>query len=171
MEKLIVVGKITGAFGIKGWVKIHSHTDPEEALFAYPSLKLLLNGQLMPITVDVFQAHGKGYVAKFHEVIDRNQAEAFKGGLIQVARDDFEALVDGEYYWDDLAGLSVINQAGVTLGRVDHLFNAGASDVMVVKGVEGQGKKEYLIPFLTEQFIIEVDLSQGKIIVDWDESF
>ena len=158
-------------------MRIHSHTDPVEALFAYPALKLFLNGQQMPLTVTAHQIHGKGCVAKFAEIEDRNQAEALKGGLIQIEREAFEDLDDDEYYWDDLVGMTVVNQDGVTLGKVDHLFNAGASDIMVVKGAEigvgrgGGANREYMIPFILDEFVLEADLALRKIVVDWDEDF
>jgi 16S rRNA processing protein RimM len=73
---------------------------------------------------------------------------------------------EGEYYWTDLIGLTVINREGVTLGQVDHLLETGANDVLVVKG-----ERERLIPFLLELVVLEVDLAQRMLRVDWEEDF
>ena len=75
-------------------------------------------------------------------------------------------LQPGEYFWNDLIGLQVQNLEGEDFGRVDHLLETGANDVLVVKG-----ERERLIPFVMKQVIVEIDLEQGRIRVDWDKDY
>lgn len=167
LDKPLVIGKITGAFGIKGWVKIHSYTAPEENLFRYSPLYLRKQKQYVPVTVEQFQAHGKGYIAKFVEIPDRNAAELlhhveFIIDESQLIREDS----DNDIFWHELINVVVYNQAGIKLGVVTGLFNTGSNDILVVKG-----EREHLIPYLPYQVIIEVDKSKKQMIVDWDENF
>lgn len=110
--------------------------------------------------------HGKGVVAHLQDCDDRDQAQALMGHEIGIRRDQLPVTAPGEYYWSDLHGLKVITLDGEALGTVDHLIETGANDVLVVKG-----ERERLIPFISEQVIISVDLDAGEIQVDWDKDF
>lgn len=109
---------------------------------------------------------GKGVVAHLQDCEDRDQAHALMGREIGIRRDQLPATAPGEYYWSDLQGLKVITLEGDALGTVDHLIETGANDVLVVKG-----ERERLIPFISEQVIVAVDLDAGEIQVDWDKDF
>ena len=109
---------------------------------------------------------GKGVVAHLQDCEDRDQAQALMGREIGIRRDQLPATAPGEYYWSDLEGLKVITLEGDALGSVDHLIETGANDVLVVKG-----ERERLIPFISEQVIVAVDLEAGEIQVDWDKDF
>ena len=104
-------------------------------------------------------------------VDDRTLAESYKGLDVVIARSALPALPEGEYYWRDLQGLQVWCHEGegrVLLGRVDHLIETGANDVLVVAACEGSiDERERLIPYLPGDSVTGVDLASGVIEVDW----
>ena len=112
------------------------------------------------------RVHGKGVVARLADCTDRDQAQLLMGQEIGIREDCLPALLPGQHYWKDLVGLQVQNLDGEDFGKVDHLLETGANDVLVVKG-----EREYLIPFVMQEVIVEVDLVQGRIRVDWDKDF
>ncbi|HEX5513662.1 MAG TPA: ribosome maturation factor RimM [Gammaproteobacteria bacterium] len=166
-EQLVVVGTIVGLYGVRGWVRVMSHTQPRENLLEYKQWRLGRHGAWRPATVEAGQAHGKGLVVKLQECADRDQARSLIGTEIAVPRSELAPPADGEYYWVDLVGLRVETLAGQALGVVDYLFETGANDVLVVRGDD----RERLIPFVTEQVVKQVDLVGGIIRVDWDPTF
>lgn len=162
----VVVGKIGAPYGVRGWVKVHSYTDPIDNLFGYSLLLESPKGNWQPIKVEQFKAHGDGFVAKLAMIDDRDQAALITNAQIAVMRDALPELEEDEHYWADLHGLAVYNQEDVHLGLVVDVFATGANDVIVV-----QGTKEYLIPYALGSFVLEVDLEQKIMRVDWDAEF
>lgn len=160
------VGEISGVFGVKGWVKIFSYTEPRENILTYSTWQLRKKGDIKLIEVDEGQRQGKNVVAHLQGIDDRDAAEALVGCEVYIERDQLPELANDEYYWADLVGLNVVTEAGVELGIVDHLMETGANDVVVVIG-----DRERLIPFLMGQTILEVDLDGKRLIVDWDPEF
>ena len=169
--RFLIVGRIVGAHGIKGWVKIHSYTEPADNLLGYRDWKIRRRDRWEPIEIDNGQQHGKGLVAHIRGVDHRDVAELLKGCDIAIPRSQLPALETNEYYWHQLEGLAVY--AGDTLlGRVDHLMETGANDVLVVRACEGSlDGRERLIPWAWKQTIRAVDLDAGRIEVDWDPEF
>lgn len=168
---LLVIGRITGPYGIKGWVKIHSFTEPMDNLLGYDGCRLLHRGKSQPMLIEEGKRHGKGLIARLREVDDRNAAEALKGVEIAVPREVLPALQADEYYWHQLEGLSVQCQ-GESLGRVSHLMETGSNDVLVVRPSEGsRDDRERLIPWLQGSVVKSVDIEAGTIDVDWDPEF
>lgn len=165
-QNYLVIGKISGVFGVKGWVKIFSYTQPRENILNYKIWQLRKGSDFKSCQVQGGQVHSKGVVAKVAGVDDRDQAALMIGWDILIERTQLPPVDPGEYYWADLEGLTVETTQGVVLGVVDYLLETGANDVLVVKG-----ERERLIPFLRKQTIIAVDLDHGKIIVDWDPEF
>ena len=110
---------------------------------------------------------GKGLVACLPGVDDRDTAAALVGSDIHVAREQLPPPGKDEYYWVDLEGLEVVTTEGAALGRVSHLFATGANDVVVVR----DGARERLIPFVQGSYVRSVDLSGGRMVVDWDPEF
>jgi 16S rRNA processing protein RimM len=110
---------------------------------------------------------GKGLIAFMPDVTDRDQAAALVGSDIYVAREQLPPPGKDEYYWVDLEGLEVVTTEGVALGRVSHLFATGANDVVVVR----DGERERLVPFVQGSYVRSVDLSGGRMVVDWDPEF
>ena len=186
--KLMCVGYIAGAQGIKGWVKIHSDTEPRTGIFDYRPWVLMRDRALgLKISADAapnrtlcevidWQAGGKVPVAKLSGIDSREQAEALRGSVIYVVADQMQELEAGEYYWHQLIGLEVFSQSGdaadVKLGRVIQLLETGANDVLVVEPCEGSlDQRERLIPWTPGVHVLNVDLQGQRIEVDWDPSF
>jgi 16S rRNA processing protein RimM len=163
---MITVGKITGWYGIQGWVKVYSYTKPITNILTYSPWQLCQQGQWQTVMVAEGRAQGKGLVARLESCQDRDQAARFIGAEIAINREQLPPTSAGEYYWSDLIGLTVVNTEGITLGQIDHLLETGANDVLVVKGTQ-----ERLIPFLLERVILEIDLSKRLMRVDWEIDF
>lgn len=163
-RKVVQVGHISGVHGIKGWVKVHSLTEPREAVFEYQPW--LLGDSLEETRVIQGKKHGKHLIALLEDVEDRERAESLVNRRIAVYREQFPDLPEDEFYWTDLEGLSVRLEDGTELGRIDRLLATGAHDVLVVKG-----DREHLIPFVLERYVKRVNLAEGMVVVDWDPEF
>ena len=162
-SKPLVLGRISGLYGVRGWVKVHSYTDPRDAILKYGSWLLEQDGVWRETSVAEGRKQGKTVVARLDAVTDRDMATAFVGMTIGVARSDLPETDSGEYYWTDLEGLQVIHQDGRILGKVAYLLATGANDVLVI-----QGDQEVLVPFVKDEVIKGVDLATGMISVDWE---
>lgn len=166
-EKRLLVGRIVGLFGVDGWVKIESFTEPRERIFKYRPWLLRHAQRESEINGATGRVQGRGLVGKLPDVTDRDAAAALVGAEIWVARSQLPKAKRGEYYWIDLEGLAVATAEGVALGTVSHLFATGANDVLVVR----DGERERMIPFVLGQVVKDVDLQSGRITVDWDPQF
>ena len=162
----ILLGRVAGAFGVRGELKLLSWTEPRDALFRYQPWILRTGDTEREVSGVRGRDAGKAVVARFPGVEDRDQAEALVGAEIWVPREQLPPPGPGEYYWVDLEGLAVETVDGVRLGTVSHLFSTGANDVMVVAG-----ERERLVPFVTGQYVQSVDFDAGRIVVDWDPDF
>lgn len=162
--KRVVLGRIAGVHGVRGWVKVFSETEPREGILKYSPWMLGLS--TTPRRVLEGRRQGKGIVARIEGCEDRDQAASLVDQEISVTRDRLPAPSVDEFYWIDLEGLSVFGADGSSLGIVDHLFSTGANDVLVVKG-----DRERLLPFIWDDVIRSVDFEQGRIEVDWDPDF
>ncbi len=159
----IVLGRISGVFGVRGWVKVYSYTDPREAVLKYENWLLGHEGEWRPARVAEGQRHGKTVVARIDGYDDRDQAAALVGDEIAVARDELPETEDGHYYWYALEGLKVVRSDGSEIGTLAYLLETGAHDVMVIEGDD-----ECLIPFVIDKIVTDVDLAAGVITVDWE---
>jgi 16S rRNA processing protein RimM len=164
IEKWVVLGRIAGVYGVKGWVKVVSETDPPANILGYAPWRLSQGDRQWEVELEG-RPHGKGVIAHLRGCDDRDQAARLVGATIAVDRERLPPAAEGEYYWTDLEGLRVRNLQGIELGCVDHLFETGANDVMVVRG-----ERERLLPFI-DSVILRVDLPGGLISVDWDADF
>jgi len=175
MSDLLNVGRITSVFGIKGWVKVHSQTEPPENIFNYQPWYLKTAHGVKPIELAEWRAHGKGFVAQIVGIDDRNAAELLCPVDIAIEKDKLIALDDGEFYWHQLEGLRVISQfsdQSYDFGIVKKILPTGANDVLVVVGdTQSIDQSERLIPYVPDQFINDIDLANGVITVDWDPEF
>ena len=165
-ERRILLGRVLGAFGVRGELKLQSFTDPPSRLLKYQPWILMHRGQEHEVLGARGRDSAKGVLLTLPEVTDRDAAEAMAGAEVWVPRSRLPAPKPGEYYWVDLEGLRVRNREGVELGTVSHLFNTGANDVLVVSG-----DRDRLIPFLIDDFIVSVDFDAGLVTVDWDADF
>lgn len=171
-DDLVLVGHVTGAYGLQGWVRIRPYSSDADALLHAKTWWLDKPGLR---DVDMMQAkmHGEDVVAQLMGVADRSAAEALKGTTVQVRRSHFPPLTNGEYYWIDLIGLTVENEQGEHLGAVADLMDNGAQAILRVvapASADVDKPKEWLIPFV-DQFIRTVDQHAKKITVDWGLDF
>lgn len=167
--EFIPVGKISGVFGVKGWLKVFSFTEPRDNILNYNPLFMKRQGQWVKIEVSGGQLQGKAVVMSIKQVTDRNQAMPLMGSELAIQRSQLETVEEDEYYWADLIGLQVINQQNQLLGEVDHLLETGANDVLVVKSAADQ--LETLVPFVFDEVVIAVDLENQQIIVNWQADY
>ncbi|MBY6188101.1 ribosome maturation factor RimM [Marinobacter hydrocarbonoclasticus] len=172
-KELIVVGRLGSAYGIRGWLKVNAFTDSLEGIFDYSPWQLSFQGQWQEVKVADWRRHNAGIICRLEGVEDRNQAEQYTNCEIAILPEQLNALPEDEFYWRDLMGCTVVNTKGYDMGKVTGLLETGSNDVLEVeaKGNDAFGKRERLIPFVTEQFILEVDTLGKKIVVDWDPSF
>lgn len=157
----VVIGRFNGPWGVHGWVKVWSDTQPPTAIFDYQPWRIGEHGD--SLSIDRWQQAGPRLVVKLRGIDSPEQAAALGHQVIRVARSTLPEPEPGEYYWHDLVGLEVINLQGHHYGRVKAVQETGAHDVLEIGG-EGE---TVLIPFVTGQFVREVDLAGGRITVDW----
>ena len=163
---MVVVGRITAVFGVRGEVKLQSLTDPPDNLCNYRPWFVGAEGAWRECDPGSVRPHGRSLVASFEGVTDRDEAAALVGKEIAIARAQLPATDEGEFYWIDLVGLQVVTVGGQPLGTVDHLLETGANDVLVVKG-----DRERLIPYLPGQVVKAIRPEVGLVEVDWDPEF
>lgn len=164
----VVLGRIAGLYGVRGWVRVRSWTEPREALLDYREW-LVGSGdswELKPVAEA--KVHGKGLIARLEDMDDRDAAARLVGADVAVPRERLPEPAEGEYYWADLEGLEVRHRDGRVLGRVDRLIETGAHDVLVVRPGAAGHDSEVLIPFVPGEFVLGVDLAAGIIDVDWE---
>ena len=166
-ERRILLGRIVGAFGIRGQIKIESWTEPRDAIFRYqPWILVDAAGHERRFEGARGKESGKHLVATFPDVTDRDVVEAMRGTDIYVPRSALPPPKPGEFYWVDLEGFRVVNMEGVDFGTVSHLFSTGANDVLSIRG-DG----DRMVPFVEPDFVKSVDFEAGLITVDWDPDF
>jgi len=172
-EDLVLVGYISGAFGIHGWVKIRPYSSDADAMLSAKTW-WIDKPDLHDVERLDAKIHGEDVVAKLIGVADRNAAEALKGSTVKISRKHFPPLADGEFYWLDLIGLQVENLQGDHLGIVRDLMDNGAHPILRVAAADipeaELHKHEKLIPFV-DNFVKEVNQSAGKIQVDWGSDY
>ncbi|MBA6296825.1 ribosome maturation factor RimM [Colwellia sp. MB02u-9] len=173
MGKDVTLGKVGAVYGIKGWLKIHSFTDDQEAILDYFPWSLKLGDKIQSVDITDWRKHNNGLVVKVAGIDDRDVAQKLVGSEIFVSEEALSDLPEGEFYWRDLIGMAVVTDKGYDLGRVSDIMETGANDVLVVKAnlKDGYGKKERLIPYLMDQVILSISAEDKQICVDWDPGF
>ena len=165
-DRLLVMGRLAAPYGVKGWLRVTSYTELPESLLDYSPWYLRRRDDWEATEIVSGRAHGKGLVVQLKGCADRDDAAALTGTEIGIYRSQLPEADADEFYWSDLVGMQVITRDARTLGQLDHLFETGANDVMVVKGTQ-----EYLVPYIEGQVVQSVDLEAGVITVDWDPDF
>ena len=165
-QRFVMLGHLAGLYGVRGWLKVFSDTEPREGIVNYPHWWIRLRDGWKQYRVEQGRRHGKTVIVKLDGIDDRDAAAELLGSEIAVEREQLPATAQNEYYWTDLEGLSVVSLDGTQLGRIDHLLETGANDVLVVTG-----ERERLIPYIPGQVIKTIDLEAGCMIVDWDPEF
>ena len=165
-KEYVIVGQISGLFGVSGWVKVFSYTEPRENITRFSPWIIKTADGWTEVKPEQGKRHGKGVIAKLAGYDDCDMAGKLIGNEIAIRKEQLPELAENEFYWNDLIGLQVINQDKVNLGVVDRLIETGSNDVMVVIG-----DRERLIPYIMGQVIIDIDLEAEVIQVDWDPDF
>ena len=166
MEDVVVMARIAGAFGIKGWLKLHTFTQSPDSLDAYASWLVRGSKGWEEYELEDFAVNVKGVVAKLKGCDDRTAAEQLAKRDIGIPREALEDAGEGEVFWFDLIGCEVVSTAGLKFGKVETLLETGANDVLVVK----TGTEEILIPYVDE-VIVNVDREAKLITVNWTQDF
>lgn len=165
-HKLVTLGRISGVFGVKGWVKVHSYTEPRDNIVGFGVWTLRRHGVDSTIEIEDGRSHGANVVAKLRGVDDPDQARELIGAEVIIERSALPECKPGEYYWTDLEGLEVRTLGGAPLGVVDHLIATGGHDLLVLAG-----PAQRMIPFVVGEVIRSVDLDAGVIVADWSPEF
>ncbi len=166
-EDLVEVGYVSGAYGIRGWIRVRPYSAGADALLTVNRWWL---DKLTDHAINAVQVKWRGdtIVACLEGVTDRNMAEALRGSVVRISRADFPALEENEYYWVDLIGLDVINERGIRLGTVSNLIDNNVHLILQVQAKLPDGtQKELLIPFVGN-YVGNIDIDKGNIVVDWE---
>lgn len=167
-----VIGRITSVFGVKGWLKVYSYTDPVDGILNYRHWILIQDGRRFAAELETGRRQGQGIVVKLKDIDDRDLARTYGGAEIRVPTSELPELPEGEYYWHQLEKLAVFTVEGERLGQVHHLLETGSNDVLVVRADAASiDQRERLIPYLPDQVVLEVDLAAERLVVDWDPEF
>jgi 16S rRNA processing protein RimM len=164
-DETICVGHITGAQGIQGWVRVFSNTSPRENIVSYSPWLVETGDRLQAVEIEG-RLQGRNVVAKLVGVEDRDQANEMTGSKIYILPEQLPKLEDGEFYWSQLIGLEVESLQADALGTIEAMMETGANDVMVLKG-----DRERLIPFVMDEVVREIDLTNRRIVVDWQPDY
>jgi 16S rRNA processing protein RimM len=166
-ELPIVVGRIGGVYGIRGWLKVDSFTRPKENIFTYSPWLMHVNASWKEVAVEDFQQRGNGrLLVKIKGIDSPEEAREYVHCQLAVTHEILPALGEGEYYWHDLIGLEVFNQDEISLGKVKEIVETGANDVLVIKKT-AENKAKTLIPLVMDVFVKQVDLIARTIHVVW----
>ena len=164
-DDLICVGHVLGAQGIKGWVRVFSNTSPRANIVNYSPWLIEQGNDLKPVKVEG-RAQGKNVIARLEGIEDRGQVDELIGCRLFINAAQLPRLEAGDYYWSDLIGLAVETLQAEPLGVVASMMETGANDVMVLSG-----ERERLIPFVMDEIVREVDLSNRRMVVDWSPEY
>lgn len=167
-NNLVKIGELKKPYGIQGWLWLFSYLEDRQAVFDIKPWIIKTPLGAKTLTVKNWRTQGKGYVVQLHEVPDRTTAETMFGVTLWANKDNLSQLSENEYYWTDLIGLTVKNQQDNHIfGVVKELFETGAHAIMVVSPTNDSfDDEERLIPW-HKQTIVDVDLTQKMIVVDW----
>lgn len=183
MVDRIAVGQLVGVFGIKGWLKVKSNTEPAENIINYKPWYLKTQHGLKKIEVDEYAFRPQGLMIHIKGCDDRDEAAALGKAVIEIDKSLLPKLGEQEYYWHQLVGLKVFTEFSghdsqddapdsICLGCVKSLLETGANDVLVIEpNADSIDDRERLVPYVPGEFVLEVDIKAGLMRVDWDPEF
>ena len=163
-SSLIELGVVGAPFGVRGWVKLRSFTDPPDRLLQHRRVQLGLGGTWTVYTIEASGRSGGQLTAKLSGVNDRTRAQTLRGAKVGVPRSELPQRDDKDFYRADLIGCEVMNLAGIHLGKVQHFVETPAQVLMVVRG-----EREYWVPAVP-QHLRRVDLAARQVVVDWEDA-
>ncbi len=168
----VVLGEIGRVHGLKGWLKLISFTSPIENILDYSRFYARVGGRFQELELDEHRRANKALLVHFKGYDDPETARLLTGTELTIANEKLPQLQRGEFYWHQLQDLRVVNQHEQVLGQISHLLETGANDVLVVKAdSESIDDRERLIPYLMDSVIIEIDLKNQIIRVDWEADY
>lgn len=156
----ILIGKVSGCFGVKGWLKIFSYCEPRENISSYATW--IVNDKVFESVES--KRNGKLMVAKLKGIDDKDTALSLIGQKIEINKEQLHCLDNDKFYWHDLVGLEVTNKQGVKFGTIKSLLETGAHDVVIING-----DRERIVPYIMDQTILEVNIEKNSMLVDWHE--
>ena len=162
----LVVGRFGRPHGIKGFITVVSFTEPRENILNYTNWHVSINNQWQPLNLVNTTVNNKFILAQVEGYTVREDVARLTNHEIAIKREQLPTLSPDEYYWHELVGMTVVTQEGVALGSVSEIIETGSNDVLVV-----MGEQRYLIPFLPDDVILQINSSQRLITVDWDPDF
>lgn len=162
----VVIGKFGRPQGLTGMVRVFSFTDPKDNLYDYKNWHAKINHEIQEIKPVALQKNNKFDLVKIAGYESREQAAFLTNVEIIIEGSQLPILADDEYYWHELVGMEVQNCQGLSLGKVKEMLETGANDVIIV-----EGNKRYLIPYIINDFILNIDSINKIITVDWDPDF
>ncbi|HVY23471.1 MAG TPA: ribosome maturation factor RimM [Steroidobacteraceae bacterium] len=170
-NRVVVLGRVRSAVGLAGWVKVESYTDPPENILRYPVWQLSSGTDehrtCRAVKCAQHRWSGPELQVRMEGVTERNSADALRNMDIGVLRRELPPPGQGEYYWDDLLGLSAVTLQGKLLGKVDHFQQSPAHPYMVLHAEDDQGRRcEHFVP-LVKGRVLGVDFAQGTVQLDW----
>lgn len=163
----VLLGHISGLFGVKGWVKVFSYTRPRTQILNYRTW-LTGDDKTHILEIENGRAHKEGIIVKFTGIDDRDQAVSLLDLEIHVRASELPELPATEFYWHQLVGLQMVDSQQQPLGQVVRMMETGANDVFIVKA---EDKKEHLVPYIKDQVVKQIDLESTTIVVDWDINY
>jgi 16S rRNA processing protein RimM len=165
-DDLVLVGRVVGAHGIRGSLKVHSYAESLSVYQTGEGVRVALpDGSVRTMIIEWVQPHGRVLLMAVEAVTDRSQAESLIGSELFVDKACLPALEEDTYYWFDLLGLRVYNTTGALLGHLEEVIPTPGNDIYVVKGKQNGQPRETLIP-ATGDVVLKVDLEGKTMIVD-----
>lgn len=160
-QEYFEIGQIVNHFGIKGMVKVNPFTDDISKFEELKTILLEQNKKLTEIQIEEVKYSKNQVLLKLKGIDTVEEAEKYRGCYLKIARKDAKKLPKDTYFIADLIGTTVYTEEGVLLGKVQDIYNSGASDIYVVKDDNG---KQILLPAINE-VIKDIDIEQEKITV------
>jgi len=159
----IIIGRLGKTYGVRGWLRVNSYTEDASGILDYTPWHLQEGKSYKLRAIADSKKLGNGLIVKFDGVDTPENAKLLTGSKVAILSSQLPALEEGEYYWKDLEGLTVIDQDGNNLGKILYIMETGSNDVLVVKG-----EKEHAIPYLPNDVVKNIDLKNKIMYVNWE---
>ncbi len=168
----VVLGQLGRVHGIKGWLKLISFTTPIENILDYSRFWVNIEGRKQQLEIDDFRRQSRALLVHIKGYDGPEAATQLTGIKLSVASEKLPKLENGEFYWHQLEGLTVVNQHKQLFGRVSNLLETGANDVLVVAATNASiDDRERLIPYLVGSVVSKIDLNSETIVVNWEADY
>ncbi|WWO96050.1 MAG: ribosome maturation factor RimM [Candidatus Dasytiphilus stammeri] len=171
INNLVILGKISSPYGIRGWLKINSYTDKKENIISYQPWMIHLNNEYHEIKLEDWKTCPSSLIIKIKGYNTVDESRKFINTNIIGDASVFPLLEKGEYYWRELIGCHVITKEGYNVGTVLELFSTGSNDVLVVHSSLIKNNKQLLIPFINQEVIKTIDIFSRYIEITWEKKF